>query len=252
MSEVIIFYDIPSRDVKDIAWSPNTWKTRFSLNYKGLPYKTVWVEYPDIARVCREIGAQPTSTSEDGSPYYTLPAIYDPSTKTAISESEKIARYLDKAYPDTPVLIPSGTCALHAAFQEVFLMTVQRRMQPLMLPPTNNILNPPSEAYFRRTRESKFGKLEDWSPPGPIREKHQEDLRVELTKVAVWMASDGEGKPFFMGDTIHYADITIAGWLVWMKKVLGPESQEWTRLKTWDDGKWGTFMQAFEKYEIVG
>ncbi|KAL6297916.1 hypothetical protein BKA93DRAFT_831138 [Sparassis latifolia] len=251
MSNVITLYDIPSRDIKDNAWSPNTWKTRFSLNYKGLPCKTVWVEYPDIARVCQEIGAEPTSTSEYDTPKYTLPVIYDPSTKTVLAESAKIARYLDKTYPDTPVLIPRGSSALHAAFQDAFAQMVSQPALPLMLPATNNILNPSSEAFYRRTRESWFGKLEDWSPPGPIREKHWEELRAALARVAGWMALDDEDKPFFMGDTICYADITIASILVWMKRVLGPESQEWARVKTWDGGKWGSFMQAFDKYEMV-
>ena len=69
MSKPIVFYDIPGNAHSHKAWSPNTQKTRcallsrlrdvkvisersdlfsYSLNYKGIPYKTVWVEYPDI------------------------------------------------------------------------------------------------------------------------------------------------------------------------------------------------------------
>ena len=51
------------------------------MNIKGLPYRTVWVEYPDIVAVLEKIGAPPAGKAPDGSPKYTLPAIYDPNTK---------------------------------------------------------------------------------------------------------------------------------------------------------------------------
>ena len=88
---------------------------RLTLNYKGLPFKTVWVEYPDIARVSKEVGFKPSGTWPDGSPMYTLLAIFDPNTSTALADSDAITRYLDATYPDTPRVIPEGTEAFHAA-----------------------------------------------------------------------------------------------------------------------------------------
>ncbi|OBZ68988.1 hypothetical protein A0H81_11337 [Grifola frondosa] len=239
------------QDTKDQAWSPNTWKTRFSLNYKGLPYKTQWVEYPHIAGLCKDIGAPPIGTYPNGSPEYTLPVIYDPNTKTAVSESALIARYLDKTYPDAPTLIPAATDALHAAFQEAIEMTFIVPLLPIMLPASNHQLNPVSEEYFRRTREARFGKLEEWSPLGPVRDAHWKAIEAGLHKVTKWLSMDGNEKLFFMGETISYADITLASFLIWIRKVLGPDSQEWKNVKRWDGGRWGKFMEAFEKYETV-
>ncbi|KAF9820738.1 hypothetical protein IEO21_01181 [Rhodonia placenta] len=250
-SNVILLYDIPG-NVAGKAWSPNTWKTRYTLNYKGLPYKTIWVEYPDIAQVCKEIGATPTSTKEDGSPYFTLPAIYDPSTNTALSESARIARYLDKTYPGTPVLIPPETDAFHAAFQEALQRLVLQNISPLMLPPTCLQLNPPSHVYFRETRERMYGKkLEEFTPVGPIRDEHWQKVQDGYSRMSSWLTADGKDKLFFMGDKICYADISIAGWTVWMKLVLGPDSAEWAAIKAWDGGRWSRFMEHFEKYEFV-
>lgn len=64
MTQPVVFYDIPGNAHPQKAWSPNTQNTRYAsrreqeglltdtlryiLNYKGIPYKTVWVEYPDI------------------------------------------------------------------------------------------------------------------------------------------------------------------------------------------------------------
>ncbi|KAJ7483558.1 hypothetical protein FB451DRAFT_1234964 [Mycena latifolia] len=79
MTPPIVFYDIPST-LPNKCWSPNTWKTRYALNFKGIPYKTSWVEYPDIEPLSREVGAAPTRNKPDGRPHYTLPMIHDPST----------------------------------------------------------------------------------------------------------------------------------------------------------------------------
>ena len=80
MVEPIVFFDIPSL-AKGKAWSPNTWKVRyvrdlelivigtdavlrrFCLNIKNIPYKTVWVEFPDIENLCKKIGAEATGES---------------------------------------------------------------------------------------------------------------------------------------------------------------------------------------------
>ncbi|THU87741.1 hypothetical protein K435DRAFT_866989 [Dendrothele bispora CBS 962.96] len=66
----IIFYDtIPSKS--DILWSPNTWKVRYILNYKRIPYQTVMLEYLPRYRADNE-GIASTNTKPDGSPLYTL------------------------------------------------------------------------------------------------------------------------------------------------------------------------------------
>jgi hypothetical protein len=51
---------------------------RLSLSVKGLQYKTVWVEFPEIESVCKKIGAKPTSTKHLTTPcqsYTTHPQI---------------------------------------------------------------------------------------------------------------------------------------------------------------------------------
>jgi hypothetical protein len=42
----VILYDIPG--VKGECWSANVWRIRIMLNYKQIPYKTQWLEIPDI------------------------------------------------------------------------------------------------------------------------------------------------------------------------------------------------------------
>ncbi|KAI0956446.1 hypothetical protein AcV7_006849 [Taiwanofungus camphoratus] len=82
-----------------------------------------------------------------------------------------------------------------------------------MIPPVAVQLNPPSLAYFRKTTEAKVGKLEELSPPGPIREGQWKQVQDGLSRIAKWMSTDGKEKPLMVGDTICFADITIASHL---------------------------------------
>ena len=91
---------------------------RLSLAYKGLPYKSAWVEFPDIPSTCKKLGVAHTGLSPSGEPAYTVPFIYDPNTDRHISDSAAIAKYLDETYPATPKLFPAGTDALQRAFTE--------------------------------------------------------------------------------------------------------------------------------------
>jgi hypothetical protein len=108
---------------------------RYVPNYKGIPYKTTWLEYPEIEPTMRSIGALPTSTKADGRTHYTLPVFVDPSGQTppggstVVSESLFIEEYLDEAYP----LFPEGTKALQKLFYNHSLLTAMRPAAPILL-----------------------------------------------------------------------------------------------------------------------
>ncbi|KAF7972750.1 hypothetical protein HWV62_17114 [Athelia sp. TMB] len=247
MSEVITLYDIISTNPSK-AWSPNTWKARLALNIKGLAYKTVWVEYPDIEPLCKQIGAAPTYSI--AAPY-TLPVIHDPAHDAVVSESIEIARYLDKTYPGTTPLLPDGSQALQEAFQVAHTKTVMEPSYIIMLPLSCAKLNPITQVYFRPSREKRYGKkLEEFSPPGPTRDGHWKNLRDQYGVLAGWLAKNEKG-PFVMGEQISYADITIAGPLIWMRTVFGVESAEWKDVLTWQNGRWASFMKEFERYDQI-
>ncbi|KAG7443978.1 uncharacterized protein BT62DRAFT_971785 [Guyanagaster necrorhizus] len=250
MSKSLILYDIPST-LPSNTWSPNIWKARYVLNYKGLPYHTEWVEYPHIEGLYKKLGAQAGGTKADGlTPYYTLPLLYDPSTGAFVSDSAAIARYLDKTYPETPTVIPVGTGALHYAFNEALESHFDALWQFALIQ-TNFILNPVSEEYFRRTREaSTFGgrKLEDASPKGEDRKREWARLKGDFGKIDAWY---GKGDRYVMGDAVSYADFTVGAWLLWVRIIYGVDSEEWKDILMWHEGRWGALVKGFEKYEAV-
>ncbi|PPR04359.1 hypothetical protein CVT24_013193, partial [Panaeolus cyanescens] len=246
---MIIFYDIPSK-LPGKAWSPNTWKTRYTLNFKGLEYKTEWIEYPDIEAHCKalEIPADPFEKKADGSPQYTLPAIWDTKTGVKVSDSRSILEYLEKTYPDAPSLFPSNTAGLQIAFEKAFkphLGALWFRILPLM--PKN--LNPPSEEYFYRTRSAAFGApLDSLLPTGVEAEQGWAKLKAGLDVIDGWYKTTDAVGPFLMGDQVGWSDVMLTGYLKWLKIVWGDESEQWRDMATWHDGRWAGLVDNMEKY----
>ncbi|KAK0452720.1 uncharacterized protein EV420DRAFT_1700728 [Desarmillaria tabescens] len=227
MSTPTTLYDIPSI-ASGKAWSPSVWKARYVLNYKGLPYQTEWVEYPDIEPLYGKIRVKSHITKPDGvTPYYTLPVLHDASTGAVISDSAEIVRYLDKTYPDTPTIIPSGTDAFHYAFNEAL---------------ENNFSALWHKGFFRDTKEKNTFKgrtFKEVAPKGADKERE---------KIDAWMKEDDK---YFMGDIISYVDFTISAWLLWIPIVYGADSKEWKDILTWHKGRWGALVKNLEKYEVV-
>lgn len=226
-----------------------------ALNYKGLVYRTEWVEAPDIEALLRSLGVEPNSPTAYAP--YTLPAIYDPRTRTTVMDSAKIATYLDKTYPDTPDLLPPTTRVLQHAFIDALNSTVQQPFAMLALDPCLEKLNPPSHAYWRKKLEGIFGrKLEDLSPPGS-EQRAQQWAAVEkgLSTMASWFLAAGDDRLLLLGggadgrdSPICHADTAIAAFLIYARFVLGEQSEEWRRVEMLDNGRWKHYLDYFEKW----
>lgn len=227
--------------------------TRMALQLKGLPFKTVWLEYPDIGPTMKKIGAEATSKWEDGSPWYTLPVIHDSTTNKVVADSWKIALYLEDTYADKPTLFPFGVRAPVEFFEAYFTETTIKPGMRIFMSETCYKLNPPSEAFFRRTREVIYKlKIEEFAPPGPERNAIWAAVKGGFDNFAPKYTSNGDGTlPFFYGETISYADIVVASYLLWIKIVLGPENPEWKEMELWNAGRWVKLIELMKKYEIV-
>ncbi|KIJ69395.1 hypothetical protein HYDPIDRAFT_172806 [Hydnomerulius pinastri MD-312] len=239
----ILLYDIPSNlaDSESQYWSPNTLKTRLVLSYKGLPFETSWVEYPDIEDVIRTAGAGPTMKHPDGSPKYTVPAIMDPNTNTFLCDSWAIAEYLDETYPEKPVLPPNSR-TLISAFEAAFVAASRSYAVPIIMVRTaERILNPRSAHYMRTTKAATFG-LKTWEEmvgDASTNEAWWMTFKNGMSEIDGWYRKGG-GK-WVMGDTFSFADVIIGGRLFWYKRVL--EEEEWKKMSTWDDGRWARRLE---------
>ncbi|KAK0185503.1 hypothetical protein F5146DRAFT_1005487 [Armillaria mellea] len=204
--------------------SPNTWKVRYALNYKGIPYHMEWVEYPDIEGLYKSFGMQASATKKDCmTPYYTLPVLHDPSIGAIISESAAIVEYFGVTYPDTPQLIPPGTRALHTAFTAAF-ESQMKVIGPFLTPAVNVILSPRSQVFHRKTREESSGvPIEDMILWGEHTTSQLVLVKDDLGKVDKWMM---KRHTFVMGETPTFVDFTMSGWIFFLWIRLREDSPE--------------------------
>jgi glutathione S-transferase len=221
------------------------------LNYKKIPYRTEWVEFTDIEGLSKLKGIPPSKLATDGTPQYTLPAIFDPTQDRYVSDSATIMKYLDKAYPDSPRAFPPGTRALQAAFLSAFVPKTSP-IWPVILPAIAANLGPASMEAFKKKREGQFGKtLEEMENDIKGREVNWAKFKKGMGDIDRWMKSnqDDLAGPFIMGEKPVFVDFVLGGLLAWIRNVWGEESVEWTEIKTWNDQRWAEYAAALKVYE---
>jgi len=235
------------------AWSPNTWKVRLVLNYKRIPYKTVWVSYPDIEPKLKELGVNPTDPHpEDPSkPLYTLPVILDENgdEPVVIPDSLRIVEYLEEKYPERPVFPKIGKALIYG-FEVPVRVYIGRNINPFINHSVWLILDKRGQEYFRTTREKwDGGKLEDESPKGPIRDGHWKALKEGFGKVAGILDKNGSEVDFVAGGSEPtFADFLIVAYLRWIKAILEDELED-NGFSQWDGGRWVKLLKRTEEWQ---
>lgn len=177
------------------SFSPNTLRTRLSLNFKGIPYTDSFVSYADIELLWRELRIPVDRVDRKGVPSCTLPVIllnnhdfgYDIlrrlveaeipvkepvetriGTYTPITTTLGIAMALDMLYPQPnyPLLFPH----IQAVQQAQQVQSVVTRLLPsarrLIIPSVPSILDERGGEYFTLSRQEWFGvsNLEELRP----------------------------------------------------------------------------------------
>ncbi|KAI0037181.1 hypothetical protein K488DRAFT_75508 [Vararia minispora EC-137] len=244
----ILLYDAPSAAPE--AWAPNIWRIRFILNYKRLPYRTVWVEFHDVERASRSVKAPPTSMSRDGRPVYTLPILVDPALSVSgpivLTNPNIIAEYLETTYPARPVF-PSASRALQSVFAQYLSDVVLKPLLVIMVPLTYARLPPQAQAYFRGSPG-----MPAYMTTVPQREQAWAAVRDRFDQLATMLdknrGPDGDGV-VAMGRALSYADFTICSVLVWIERV-SPEDG-WVRVRQWSGGRWARLWDRCSSYMEV-
>jgi glutathione S-transferase len=195
----IILYDLCARDER-IRFSPHCWKIKMALAHKGLPFETRPTPFTKIP----EIG---------GGFSKTVPVIDDGGK--LIRESFDIALYLEDAYPDRPSLFKGEGGRAEAKFVESWAITdLHPPLLPLIIRDIHGGLDEENQAYFRESREKRFGKtLEDMQAGrdglvGAFRDKALAPLRLTFKR-----------QPFLGGDTPTFADYIVFGAFQWARVV---------------------------------
>ncbi|KAJ7149168.1 hypothetical protein C8R43DRAFT_1128543 [Mycena crocata] len=244
-SKPITFYDIASGPPVT-TYAPNPWKARYALNLKGVHYKTEWVELPDVASVRQKLECPAVRRHLDGSAFYTLPIIQDPSTGKIVGDTFEIAQYIDVVYPHGPRLIPASTTALHRAFNAYVdkIFTDGSAVLCASGLPFNPETAERTKADF--ARRAGIPSWNDIILLGTVdRPKKLEAFKEELGGLAKVYVDEEE--PFLEGKSVSYADMIVGGWLQMLKATLA----EWKEVQTWHNGRWERVIQALDKYADV-
>lgn len=266
----ITFYDIAS-SLPLRTFSPNPWKTRYALNFKGLVYKTQWVDMPNITAVREKLGVPANRTLPDGTPYHTLPVIHDHGSGGIIGDSFEIALYLDRAYPEGPRLFRPLTTGLTAAFnaqvdgiftkytilcsQMPFDPRVEDEIKAIFAKRAGDMavdlqLSPEQREKTLVAFEAVLGELSKaYSHTGGTTDYFWRDGGTEKAQSQRPPPGHNESGPFLDGDEPVYADFIIGAWLG-MYEASMPRG-EWERLRSWQGGLWGRVFDALRQWSDI-
>ncbi|KAK2599876.1 hypothetical protein N8I77_011596 [Diaporthe amygdali] len=199
----IILYDLAC--IKNACFSPVVWRIRLMLNYKQVPYRTVFLEFPDIEPTLKGLGLVPGDGAKDK---YTVPAIHHVPTDKYIMDSAPISRFLETTYPDPPVPLESELGReIEARARAIVGATMWRSLTPREI----RILAPRAAEYFRRTREAAIGKkLEDLLDPD-AEEQSWAAVNEIIDDVGKLMRTNAAEGPFVLGARPSYTDFFVAG-----------------------------------------
>jgi glutathione S-transferase len=219
---------------------------RYVLDFKGIPYKIIQFEYCDIESGLRAAGVGPSGKRMDGSDLYTVPSIVDTITGAKVTDSIKIALYLEETYPDTPSIFPHGTPALHQAFFAHFNSAVAP-IWSTILPRIPDTLDDRAKKWFIELRTRTLGRpLAEIDPIGEKRDELFRQMKETFGLFDGFYQKNGGGH-FIMGTSPGFTDLMIAG-VVQGLKVWGTDSQEWKDFSTWNGGRWVKLLDVLESY----
>ncbi|KAJ2929450.1 hypothetical protein H1R20_g7645, partial [Candolleomyces eurysporus] len=215
--------------------SPFAWRVRLALNIKGIKHQTEWLDYPKIEEQSKKLGIPPSEIKPDGKPFYSIPAIYDPSTNTRISDSLKIIEYLDKTYPDTPQIITPGTSILNASFSWAIGKSIFT-LYPLVAPHMISNSTGETSSIFRARFEGRVKMtLEEFENDKALPAKIWAESEEAFTTASAWFKTpDGQERlqPWIMGQEITFADLIVGAALAWAVYSTGGEDAEPAGLST--------------------
>ncbi|KAH6639535.1 hypothetical protein C7974DRAFT_133933 [Boeremia exigua] len=272
-SKPFIFYDIASSH-EPRSFAPNPSKSRFALSFKRVPFKTAFFDLPDIPNVRQGLECPATRKFHDGSDYFTLPMLQDPSGKM-IGDSFDIANYLEDTFPTSGgQLFPSNSTRTGLDYES------PQKDQTILIPLTTNE-GAKNEDYARfnwhvdatftahvglvayympfkpeveevtRAIFLKRANLDSWeqfSIQGEAREQIQASFKESLTSLAQLYTVHEDG-PYLEGKEANYADIIVGGWLNMLFECM--PADEWKDFKTWHGGVFARLLDALHESHYV-
>ena len=180
-------------------FSPYCWRTRMALAHKGLGAESIPWRFTEKAAI------SPHKSEK-------VPVLLH--GDAAVADSWVIANYLEDTFPDRPSLFGGeGGRAMARMLNWWGDVTVIGGMFPLIITDIVGHLRPVDQAYFRQSREARFGKsLEQVAAK---RDTDVETFRKGLDPLRLTLRT----QPFIGGASANYADYIVFGGFQWARVV---------------------------------
>lgn len=219
-----------------------------------MPYRTVWIEFPDIEDTLRSINAPPSALRSDGRPVYTLPVIVDPMRSPAhpliLSHVSNISEHLETTYPARP-LFPDGSRAVQSLFVHYIHEIAAKPLLPILVPLSHQRLSERSQSHFRGRNQPAL-QTPSQLAPGPQLEQQWWAVKQQFDFLAGILdknaPTDGDGT-VAMGHEITYVDIALCSILIWIEQVAPHDG--WARVRQWNGGRWSRLWDRCKGYMDV-
>jgi glutathione S-transferase len=180
-------------------FSPYCWRTRMALAHKGLTAESIPWRFTEKTAIAPH-GSEKVPVMLDGD--------------KPVVDSWVIANYLEQTYPERPSLFGGeGGRAMARMLNWWGDIAVVGGIFPMIVADIPNKLAPQDAAYFRQSREARFGKpLEEVTA---AREQAVTPFRKSLDPLRLTLKT----QPFLGGDRPNYADYIVFGGFQWARVV---------------------------------
>ncbi|QDS68902.1 hypothetical protein FKW77_007958 [Venturia effusa] len=273
-SNPLVFYDISSPK-EPRSYAPNPSKSRLALGFKRVPFKTNFVDIADISEVRRGLNCPAVRKLDDGSDYYTLPMLQDPSSGKIVGDSFDIANFLDDTYPNSGgYLFPPNSTRTGLDYES------PNKDTAFFAPLTSNEGSKNKEyaqfnlhvdatfsahivlyAYFLpfnpdtadaakalMLKRAHMNSWEDLNIQGEAREGLKAGFKEALTSLAQLFMIHETG-PYLEGAQANYADLIVGGWLNMLSIII--PGDEWQDFRTWHNGVFARLHDALQENYFV-
>jgi glutathione S-transferase len=194
---VLTLYELSGKN--DERFSPFCWRARFAIAHKELEAAYVPVRFTDKQTIAFS-GQERVPVLVDGN--------------TTVSDSWKIACYLEQSYPDRPSLF--GGKEARALTRFIDLWATQTLFPPLVrmvLVDVLEHLDNEDANYIRQSREQQLGMT--WDALRAERHEHKPVFQQHLALLRRQLRR----QPFLAGSAPAYVDYSVFGLLQWARMI---------------------------------
>ena len=189
---MIQMFDLAGADPA-VRFSPYCWRVRLALLHKGLPFEAAPWRFTDTDAL--PPGCRLVPTIVDGA--------------QAVTDSWAIAEHLEAAYPERPTLFGGAGGQAHARFIATWADQLNPDIARMVVADIHAILHPKDHAYFRSSREARFGATLEQVQGD--RAERVAAFRARLAPLRLVLKQ----QPWLGGQQPSYADFCAVSGLQW-------------------------------------